>query len=114
MKIAPKHFTIKEKALFEQLITLLADLRHPQEVRYFLSDFLTEAEQLVLSKRLAILWELRAEKSYEEIKQELGVSSATISSASQFKEKPGIQSALAKIALDKKIADLLTKVGIFT
>lgn len=76
-----------EEQLKEDLAILLSDLRRPNVVLDFLSTFLTETELTVLSKRLAILKRLHNNNSYEQIQQDLQVSSATISSVAQIKER---------------------------
>ncbi len=97
----------KESELFDQLATLLADLRHPAEVRAFLREFLSETERSVFAKRLAILWELSQGKSYQQIKDQLQVSSATISSVAEFKDSPNLKTSLKKISLDKKLSQMI-------
>lgn len=73
----------------------------------FLQDFLSETEQQVLAKRLAILHQLHQGKSYEKIKKALQVSSATISSVAEMKGKPGFKLALEKIKLDQWAENVL-------
>lgn len=75
-----------EVQLKEELAILLADLKNPQTMLDFLSTFLTESEMTILSKRLAILKKLHNNQSYEQIKNELQVSSATISSVAQIRD----------------------------
>lgn len=82
-----KLLTTSESQLKEELAILLADLKRPQVMLDFLSTFLTETELTVLSKRLAILKRLHNNHSYEQIQTDLQVSSATISSVAQIKEK---------------------------
>lgn len=82
-----KLITTSELQLKEELAILLADLKRPQVMLDFLSTFLTETELTVLSKRLAILKRLHNNNSYEQIQTDLQVSSATISSVAQIKEK---------------------------
>ena len=65
------------KRMFAQVV---ADLASKEKALIFLQDFLSETEFMALSKRLAIVLYLTKDKSYEEIKKELKVSSATIAS----------------------------------
>lgn len=76
-----------EQQLQEDLAILLCDIRHPAMMLDFLKTFLTESELLVLAKRLAILKRLHNNNSYEKIQKELGVSSATVSTVAQIKDK---------------------------
>jgi uncharacterized protein YerC len=85
------------QSLKVQLATLLADLDSPTAVEAFLDDFLSETELSVLTKRLGILWLLDQGLSYQEIAEELKVSSATIASIAQVKEKKGVQLVVSVI-----------------
>jgi Trp operon repressor len=91
---------------------LLADLKKTEDVETFLKDFLTPAELIVLSKRLAILWSLHQGKSYEEIKKEFNVSSATIATLAENRHRLGITKALSTLKLDDwadKVAQKIMK-----
>jgi Trp operon repressor len=99
--------TAKETKLYSQLVTLLADIEHPKAMSTFLSVFLSDTERSVLAKRLGILWLLSQGKSYEEIQDELHVSSATISSMSELATKPAIKQALETIKRDERIEKFL-------
>ena len=113
MQISSKNLSRSTQSeIVDQLYTLLADLQTPSEVKSFLKDFLTETEQTVFSKRLAIAQLLSEGKSYKDIKAELKVSSATISSVAELIEKPGYSLAQNKIGLDQwaeKIVNRLPK-----
>lgn len=91
-----------EADITEQFTTLLADFKHPLLVKQFLADFLTETELSVFAKRLAIVFDLYQGKSYQDIKKELKVSSATISSVAEIKDKKGIKLAIDQIIEDQK------------
>jgi uncharacterized protein YerC len=88
---------------------VLADLKHPKQVREFLTAFLTETELTVLSKRLAILSELENKASYDTIKDKLKVSSATISTVAEQRQETGLQLALKIIDQDQKLDFQLQK-----
>lgn len=91
------------KILYQQLLTLLLDFDKLQDLTEFMNDFFTETEMLVFAKRLGILWMLNQGKSYQEIKDQLKVSSATISTMAEMKDKKGILLAIEKIKADQKI-----------
>jgi TrpR-related protein YerC/YecD len=82
-------------------ILVLTDLKNKDEAASFFHDFLTPSEQVVLMKRLAIAVLLHTGKSYEVIKDQLKVSSATISFVSEQLKKPGFKAALQKIKEDE-------------
>ena len=84
-----------EKQVFKKLYQVLADLRRPEEVEKFLEDVLTKAERLTLAKRLAIAVYLVKGKSYETIRNDLKVSSATIAAVQNMMEKGGAGFSLA-------------------
>lgn len=93
--------------ILEQLFTVLAHLNHPQKVESFCRAFFSDTELMVFAKRLAILNDLAQSKSYEEIKDRLNVSSATISNVSETKEQAGAQVALQLLRLDRWAQKLL-------
>ncbi len=82
-KINPK-LQIKIEEMFAQVI---ADIKTKEQALIFIKDFLTETERVALSKRLALTLYLDRKKSYEEIKKEIGISSATIASVQNCLEK---------------------------
>ena len=99
-----------QESLFYQLTTVVADLHKSYEVDEFLKSFLTPTEQVVLAKRLAIARMLEAGYSYEEIRAELQVSSATIASVAVVMPSAGIQLALKKLRLDDWADKIASKV----
>ncbi|OGM13959.1 hypothetical protein A3D84_02510 [Candidatus Woesebacteria bacterium RIFCSPHIGHO2_02_FULL_42_20] len=84
--------------VFAQLIT---DLKTPGESISFIKDFLTETEQILFTKRLAIGYWLAKKRNYENIKKNLKVSSATIATVSEMLKKPGFMLAIKKIESDE-------------
>ena len=84
--------------LFYQVV---ADIGSDEEAKLFLDDFLTKTEMAVMVKRLAIAYYLKKGKSYQEIKNHLSVSSATISTVADLSKKHGFAVAFKKIANDE-------------
>jgi uncharacterized protein YerC len=114
MQISAKNLTRStESGIVNQLYSLLADLRTRAEVKAFLNDFLSETEQTVFAKRLAIAQLLTEGKSYKEIKASLKVSSATISSVAELIDKPGMALAQNKIELDRWAETVVNKLPKF-
>ena len=98
-----------EKEIRNLFCQLMADLRDPSQVEQFLKDFLTETELDVICRRLATAYYLKKGRSYQNIKDNLTVSSATISAiAEQIKSKKGYKIALEKIQAEEW-ADKWTK-----
>ena len=90
----------QQQKITQQFVTLLSDLRHPDECLTFLKSFLTKTEQSVFAKRLGIIWMLDQNKSYKEIKKKLKVSSATISSVAGRMDGEGSQLIVDKLRVD--------------
>jgi uncharacterized protein YerC len=86
-----------EKQILPVFYQSLADLRTPEEVETVLSGLLTETERTALAKRLAIASYLEKGRSYENIRDTLKVSSATIASVAEHMGDPGFRLALDKI-----------------
>lgn len=78
---------IQDAHLKSELAKVIANMKNPQEIKDFLTLFLSENELLMLAKRLAIFKRLSQNISYEAIQQELSVSSATVSSIAQLKSQ---------------------------
>ncbi len=106
---AQKLTRFSQQLIEDQFYTLVADLRSPAEAKQWLSDFLTETELNVFVKRLAIAQLLDRGKSYQDIKNQLKVSSATISSVSELVSKPGNKLAQKKLQLDQWAEHLVNK-----
>jgi uncharacterized protein YerC len=97
------------QSILHQFQLVIKELKTDQECEVFLRDFLTDTERVVLAKRLAIAGLLKQGKSYEYIKDQLNVSSATISTVADNLKTPGIQTALEKIQEEEWAENLLTK-----
>lgn len=86
------------KKTFAQTIS---DLKDINEAHIFFADFYTDSEYETFAKRLAIAYWLKKKRSYENIKQNLKVSSATIAEVKMAMEKPGFQLALKNIEAEE-------------
>lgn len=92
--------TIKNQ-IDEIFYQLIADIKSSNEARRVFSDLLTDTEQQALVKRLAISIFLDKGRSYENIKNILKVSSATIATVNEHMGDPGIQSALRMVKAEE-------------
>jgi len=90
-----------EKQIFAILHQLIGDIRTPQEAETLLGDLLSDTERQVVAKRLAIGIFLDKGRSYENIKNTLKVSSATIASVQDQMGNPGMQLALQKVKAEE-------------
>jgi uncharacterized protein YerC len=83
-----------------QLATLLADIKDPKLMQGFLNSFLSKQELVTMKNRLSIIHMLSMGKSYKDIQDKLSVSSATISTTSQFKDALVLQKVIKKLNLE--------------
>lgn len=85
-----------EKQISEMFVQSIADLRDINETKTFLKDFFNATEYEAFMKRLAIAYWLKKGRSYNNIKENLKVSSATVASVQSIIDKPGIKLILKK------------------
>lgn len=90
---------------------LLVDTSDTRVAKMLISDLLTEAELTAITKRLAIAFYLDKGRSYENIKSNLSVSSATIASVAESMGNPGIQMALQKVKAEAWAEDWSQKIS---
>lgn len=90
-----------ERQLFLTLFQMIADLKDPAEVETMLKGFLSDTELLTLAKRLAIGYWLTKGRSYENIKENLKVSSATVAEVQQNLKATGWKLAIQKITAEE-------------
>ena len=102
-----------EKKVFKSFYQVLADIKSPQTMEKFFSDILSPTERAVLAKRLAIAHYLRQNKSYDVIKNDLKVSSATIATIQGWLEQDneGLNIALKAIEADEWAGELADKIS---
>jgi len=89
-----------ELQIKDVLAQVISDIKSKDQALQFLQDFLTNTELVALTKRLAVALSLDKKMSYEQIKKQLQVSSATIAS---------VQSAMQKQPKGYEIALRLAK-----
>lgn len=87
--------------LFKTLHQLIADLKDTQEIKEVLTTFLSDSEYTTLAKRLAVAYWLSKGRKYENIKQNLKVSSATVASIQGISNENGYKIALKKIMAEE-------------
>ena len=114
MQISKKGVNKKvAKKIFASLYQVLADLHRPDQVANFLNDILSDTEKTVLAKRLGIALYLSKNKSYDAIRKDLKVSSATIASVQKWLEESGdgLSLAIKTIEADEWAGDLAQKIS---
>jgi uncharacterized protein YerC len=90
-----------EKQIYAMFIQAITDLRDNLETKSFLRDFFNETEYETFVKRLAIAYWLKNKRSYQNIKDNLKVSSATIAMVQSILDKPGIKLILKKVEAEQ-------------
>lgn len=90
-----------EKQLLATLWQLIVDLKDPKEAEMVLSDLLSSTEVATVAKRLAVAYWLFKKRSYENIKENLKVSSATVAEVQKNMQKPGWKLALQKVTAEE-------------
>lgn len=90
-----------KKQLYETLAQAITDLRDKDETLQFLNDFFTESELEAFAKRLAIAYWLKKKRTYQNIKDNLKVSSATVASTEKEMKKEGFGLILKKVEAEE-------------
>lgn len=85
---------ILKRQLFSSFVSLVSDLKTPKEIEIFLQDFFNESELETYIKRLGVFYWLKKGRSYNNIRQNLKVSSATIATAQDISGREGIKYAI--------------------
>lgn len=102
MRISEKRLNQNIRQQIQEILyQAIADLKNPQEVKLFLNDFLSKTERIALAKRLAVVIYLDKKRPYENIKNTLKISSATIASFYKRFSDPGVQLALQKVKAEQ-------------
>lgn len=112
-----------EKQMFETFYQAIADIGNKSETEIFLKDFLSKVERIKLAKRLMVAWSLEKGKSYDFIKENFKVSSATIASVDKMmtKKSAGFSLIFRKIEAEewasktaKKITEFFQSIAKFS
>lgn len=94
------HSSLK-KEILNSLFQTLEDMKDKSEIKLFLEDFFNDIELETYSKRLAIAYWLKKKRSYENIKNNLKVSSATIATVEKQLTSDGFKLALKKMEAEE-------------
>lgn len=80
---------------------LVADIKTPEEAEKILPVIIPETEISSIAKKVYLAKLLQEGVSYSKIREELGVSSATISQTAKWIKKNGLKLALNKVEADQ-------------
>lgn len=98
-KTIPKN---QQEEICQILYQVLADIENEKEAEMILNSLLSKTEILGIAKKVAIIKALKEKRSYNQIKQDFNVSSATISKiANQLKKEKGLILILKKIEAEQ-------------
>lgn len=98
-----------EERIFEVFWAYLANLRNAEGIHEFLLSLLSQTEQVMLAKRLAIAILLSKNYNYEQIDETLKVSKATIATIQRqiSMGAPGYEKALRQITTSENQEKLI-------
>ncbi len=100
-----------EKQIEEMLFGVLAEVKSPITEKQILDDLLTSAERTAVVKRLAIALYLDKGRNYEDVKNNLKVSSATIATVAENLGNPGYQELIRRIKAEDWATEWSDKIG---
>ncbi len=100
-----------EKQLGEMFYQVLAEVDSPDDVQTMLRDILTDGERLAVLKRLGIALYLDKGRSYEDIKNNIKVSSATIATVADKLGNEGWQEMIRRIKAEEWASDWTEKIA---
>lgn len=90
-----------QKEVINTFFQTLEDIKHKKDLKTFFNDFFDEKELETYAKRLAIAYWLKKKRSYENIKNNLKVSSTTIANVDKLMESKGFKLALKKMEAEE-------------
>lgn len=99
-----------EQEIYNLFYQLVADIKSPKEAEIIINDLFGKDEITAFSKRLAIAHYLQKQRSYQNIKDNLKVSSATISTIDKQRNTKGYLLALKKIEAEKWASEWSSKI----
>ncbi len=99
-----------EKQVLSMWYKLVADIKTPDEAEKIMGSLLSETELTAITKRLAVGYWLAKKRSYENIKDNLKVSSATIAGISVETKKSGWKMAMRKVMAEEWATQMEDKI----
>lgn len=99
------------KQINDMFLGVLAEVDNIETMETMLSDLLTETEKVAIMKRLGIAIYLDKGRSYEDIKNNLKVSSATIATVAERMGNPGIGEVLKRIKAEEWASEWTDKIS---
>lgn len=100
-----------ENQIRQMLVGVLCEVESPKQMEEILSDLLTETERVAMMKRLGIAIYLDKSRSYEDIKNNLKVSSATIATVAEGMGNPGMIEMVKRIKAEEWATEWTEKIS---
>lgn len=100
-----------EKQLGDMFYQVLAEIDTPDELKTVFSDILTEGERIAVLKRLGIALYLDKGRSYEDVKNNIRVSSATIATVAESLGNEGWQEVIRRVKAEEWAVDWTKKIS---
>jgi uncharacterized protein YerC len=97
--------------LDQMFFQVLAEIDSPEELRTIFDDVLTEGEKTAVLKRLGIVLYLDKGRSYEDIKNNIKVSSATIATVAENRGNAGWQEMVKRIKAEEWASEWTDKIS---
>ncbi len=112
MQLSQKPLNKKiENQLEKMLYGILAETDNPETIKTILGDLFTEGERMAVLKRMGIAIYLDKGRSYEDIKTNIKVSSATIASVSEKYRNEGWQEIIKMIKAEEWASEWTDKLS---
>ena len=99
--------------IIKSLALVLVGFENINDADKFLRDFFTDSELETFSKRLAIAYWLKKKRSYNNIRDNLKVSSATVAFIQSMMKKSGFQKAIKELEADEWANQWVKKIKSF-
>ncbi|OGD71055.1 hypothetical protein A2703_01295 [Candidatus Collierbacteria bacterium RIFCSPHIGHO2_01_FULL_50_25] len=93
------------------LIGILCEVDSPKVMGEILADLLTDTERVAMMKRMGIAVYLDKSRSYEDIKNNLKVSSATIATVAETMGNPGTVEVIRRIKAEEWATEWTEKIS---
>jgi len=99
-----------QNEIYNIFYQVIVDLENSNQAKEILEGLFGKTEIITAAKRLAIAHYLEKDRSYQNIKDNLKVSSATISTVDKQRKTKGFQLALKKIETESWASEWSSKI----
>ena len=98
MKVRSKGLNNKERDKFlDALYICASSLKSKKEIKYFIKDFLTESEKIMIGRRILIVQRLLYRQPNDQIVREMGVGLDTIYKIQRWLNPENYKSTVKKL-----------------